>query len=52
MDKPKPKDFDAPAILLGGPVDHDMYKDFTEKARSLREGRPLDDRVVDPRRRS
>jgi hypothetical protein len=31
MDKLKPKDFDAPAILLGGPVDYDMYKDFRAK---------------------
>ena len=28
MSKLKPKDFNAPAILLGGPVDYDMYKDF------------------------
>ena len=28
MDKLQPKDFNAPAILLGGPVDYDMYKDF------------------------
>ena len=28
MQKLKPKDFNAPAILLGGPVDYDMYKDF------------------------
>jgi hypothetical protein len=28
MLKLKPKDFNALAILLGGPVDYDMYKDF------------------------
>src|SRR6202034_4563879 len=28
MDKLQPKDFNAPAILLGGPVDYDMYKNF------------------------
>src|ERR1700684_2003494 len=28
MDKLQPKDFASPAILLGGPVDYDMYKDF------------------------
>jgi ATP-dependent protease ClpP protease subunit len=28
MDKLHPKDFNSPAILLGGPVDYDMYKDF------------------------
>jgi ATP-dependent protease ClpP protease subunit len=28
MKKLTPKDFNAPAILLGGPVDYDMYKDF------------------------
>jgi ATP-dependent protease ClpP protease subunit len=28
MDKLQPKDFSSPAILLGGPVDYDMYKDF------------------------
>ena len=39
MEKLKPKDFDAPAILLGGPVDYDMYKDFRTKLdRSAKEG--------------
>src|SRR5271155_4786907 len=39
MDKLKPEDFDAPAILLGGPVDYDMYKDFRTKLdRSAKEG--------------
>ena len=28
MEKLHPKDFGAPAILLGGPVDYDMYKSF------------------------
>ena len=28
MEKLQPKDFSSPAILLGGPVDYDMYKDF------------------------
>lgn len=28
MEKLQPQDFDAPAILLGGPVDYDMYKAF------------------------
>jgi hypothetical protein len=28
MDKLQPKDFGSPAILLGGPVDYDMYKNF------------------------
>ena len=27
-EKLKPQDFNAPAILLGGPVDYEMYKDF------------------------
>ena len=39
MDKLKPNDFDAPAILLGGPVDYDMYKDFRTKLdHSAKEG--------------
>jgi hypothetical protein len=39
VEKLKPKDFDAPAILLGGPVDYDMYKDFRTKLdRSRKEG--------------
>ena len=34
-----PKDFYAPAILLGGPVDYDMYKDFRAQLdRSPKEG--------------
>jgi hypothetical protein len=28
MQKLKSQDFNAPAILLGGPVDYDMYKSF------------------------
>jgi ATP-dependent protease ClpP protease subunit len=28
MEKLHPKDFNAPSILLGGPVDYDMYKHF------------------------
>jgi hypothetical protein len=28
MDKLQPKDFSSPAILLGVPVDYDMYKNF------------------------
>jgi ATP-dependent protease ClpP protease subunit len=28
VEKLKPQDFNSPAILLGGPVDYDMYKDF------------------------
>jgi ATP-dependent protease ClpP protease subunit len=28
MQKLKPQDFSSPAILLGGPVDYDMYKTF------------------------
>ena len=28
MDQLKSKDFNSPAILLGGPVDYDMYKSF------------------------
>ena len=28
MSKLKPEDFNAPAILIGGPVDYDMYKEF------------------------
>ena len=31
MDKLQPKDFNAPAILLGGPVDYDMHKDFRKQ---------------------
>jgi hypothetical protein len=39
MLKLMPKDFDAPAILLGGPVDYDMYKDFRAQLdRSSKEG--------------
>ena len=39
MSKLIPKDFDAPAILLGGPVDYDMYKDFRAQLdRSPKEG--------------
>ena len=39
MSKLKPKDFNAPAILLGGPVDYDMYKDFRAQLdRSPKEG--------------
>ena len=39
MSKLKPKDFNAPAILLGGPVDYDMYKDFRAQLdRSTKEG--------------
>ena len=28
MEKLLPQDFNSPAILLGGPVDYDMYKNF------------------------
>lgn len=28
MEKLRPQDFNSPAILLGGPVDYDMYKNF------------------------
>jgi membrane-bound ClpP family serine protease len=28
MEKLKSRDFGSPAILLGGPVDYDMYKNF------------------------
>jgi hypothetical protein len=28
VEKLKPQDFASPAILLGGPVDYDMYKSF------------------------
>ena len=39
MPKLIPTDFDAPAILLGGPVDYDMYKDFRAQLdRSSKEG--------------
>src|SRR6202142_1984633 len=39
MSKLIAKDFVAPAILLGGPVDYDMYKDFRAQLdRSPREG--------------
>ena len=39
MSKLVPKDFDAPAILLGGPVDYNMYKDFRAQLnRSPKEG--------------
>ena len=39
MSKLKPKDFNAPAILLGGPVDYDVYKDFRAQLdRSTKEG--------------
>ena len=31
MNKLEPKDFNSPAILLGGPVDYDMYKNFRSK---------------------
>jgi ATP-dependent protease ClpP protease subunit len=40
MQKLKPSDFSAPAILLAGPVDYDMYKDFRAQLdRSTKEGR-------------
>jgi hypothetical protein len=48
MSKLMPKDFDAPAILLGGPVDYDMYKDF----RPVPERRIGRHRIVDAWRRS
>ena len=39
MLKLTPKDFNAPAILLGGPVDYEMYKDFRAQLdRSTKEG--------------
>ncbi len=39
MDKLQPKDFGSPAILLGGPVDYDMYKNFRSQLdASKREG--------------
>lgn len=28
MEKLQSRDFNSPAILLGGPVDYDMYKNF------------------------
>ncbi len=28
MEKLQSRDFSSPAILLGGPVDYDMYKNF------------------------
>ncbi len=31
MSKLNPRDFNAPAILLGGPVDYDMYKSFRQQ---------------------
>ncbi len=49
MSKLIPKDFDAPAILLGGPVDYDaaMYKDFPDTARPVPERRIGRHRIVD-----
>jgi hypothetical protein len=39
MSKLVPKDFDTPAILLGGPVDYNMYKEFRAQLdRSPKEG--------------
>jgi hypothetical protein len=38
MDKLQPKDFSSPAILLGGPVDYDMYKDFRSQLDASKEG--------------
>ncbi|MGB7977107.1 MAG: peptidase S14 [Roseiarcus sp.] len=39
MDKLQPKDFGSPAILLGGPVDYDMCKNFRSQLdASKREG--------------
>lgn len=39
MSKLKPKDVNAPAILLGGPVDYDMYKEFrTQLDRAPKDG--------------
>ena len=39
MEKLKAPDFVSPAILLGGPVDYDMYKDFRSQLdRSKKEG--------------
>jgi hypothetical protein len=35
----QPQDFASPAILLGGPVDYDMYKSFRSQSdRSKKEG--------------
>ena len=39
MEKLKAHDFASPAILLGGPVDYDMYKNFRSQLdRSKKEG--------------
>jgi hypothetical protein len=39
VEKLKAPDFVSPAILLGGPVDYDMYKDFRSQLdRSKKEG--------------
>jgi ATP-dependent protease ClpP protease subunit len=39
VEKLKPQDFASPAILLGGPVDYDMYKSFRSQLdRSNKEG--------------
>jgi hypothetical protein len=34
LEKLRSKDFNAPAILLGGPVDYDMYKTFRSQLHS------------------
>lgn len=52
MSKLKPEDFNAPAILLGRPVDYDMYKDFRTKLDQVPKRRPDRHRIVDARRRS
>ena len=39
MEKLQPKDFNAPAILLGGPVDYDMYKAFRSQLDGSKKGR-------------
>jgi ATP-dependent protease ClpP protease subunit len=39
MQQLHPQDFSSPAILLGGPVDYDMYKDFRAQLdRSIKNG--------------
>jgi ATP-dependent protease ClpP protease subunit len=39
MKQLRPKDFSAPAIMLGGPVDYDMYKSFRSQLdRARKEG--------------
>ena len=38
MEALEPRDFASPAILLGGPVDYDMYKNFRSQLDGEKKG--------------